>query len=429
MNAEIINVGTELLVGSIVNTNARFIAEALADYAIDTYHQVTVGDNPKRIALALQAAFDRADLVVVTGGLGPTEDDITLNAVSFFSGLHLLYHKPTAAHIRSYLKSRSLTPSTSINRQCMLPKGAIVFENALGTAPGLLVPMPSDKTKQWLIVLPGPPRELEPLLRDKILPEFFRVSGLSREYFIRRSIRMIGLSEPVVASKVKKYLEAEPPLTLGIYTRFGEVELKIMAKSPVRENAVAMADKLEAIIRKKFGSAIYTVGNDPIAAVIGNLLREKKWTLAVAESCTGGLLTSQLTDIPGSSEYFVGGVVAYDNRVKISALGVKPALIEQRGAVSPEVAEAMAEGIRARFHSDIGIAITGIAGPDGGSKQKPVGLVYIALSINKKTFVEKNLFFGRRTDIKHRAALKAMDILRLHLLASGPSPKSDKKTA
>ncbi len=412
MIAEIISIGTELLVGSLLNTNARFLAKELAHHGIDVYRQTTIGDNPNRILQAFEEALGRADILITSGGLGPTEDDVTMRCLSQFTERPLYLHTPTYRHIVHRLKRRGLSMTKMIQRQCYVPEGAVIFDNENGTAPGVLCEAIFNGDKKWLLVLPGPPRELEPMFVHKALPGLFRKTGMRKEPFVIRSVRIASLLEAQVAQKVTDLLKLKPPLTVGIYAKPGEVELKIMAKAPSMKEALSKTTRVEKEIRKRLGKNVYGVDEETLSSAVGKLLRVKKKTLAAAESCTGGLLSSRLTDWPGSSDYFLGSLVAYHNRVKATHLDIPPELLKRVGAVSAPVAKKMAQNIRKKYAADIGIGITGIAGPGGGSRRKPVGLVYIALSTKNKTFCRKKIFLGVRHEIKSHAADEALNILR-----------------
>ncbi len=403
MRAEILSIGTEILVGSILNTNARFLAEKLAENGIDVYHQVTVGDNPGRIVEALGVARSRADLVITTGGLGPTEDDVTAQSVAEFLGRPLALHRPTYEAIVRRLKIRRLGMTQMIERQCFVPEGAHVLPNPNGTAPGIFC--------ENILLLPGPPRELEPMFVNYALPFLFKQLKLKHECFIRRSLKISGVIEAQVAQKVNALLKLKPPLTLGIYAKLGEVELKIMSKAVSKEKALAAARQLEKKIRARTGKWIYGTDDETLESVVGKILRAKRKTLSVAESCTGGLVSSRITRIPGSSDFFLGGVVAYSNRIKHEIIGVNPKTLARFGAVSPQTARALAENIRIQFKTDYAISVTGIAGPTGGSTTKPIGLVFIAIAAPKRTRIHRYRFLGSRADIQSRSATEALHLL------------------
>jgi len=417
MRAEIISIGTELLLGSILNTNARFLAQKLSESAVDVYHQVTVGDNIERISACFERALSRADLVISSGGLGPTEDDATLRGLANTLKRPLVLHLPTYHAVEKRLKIRGYRMTKLIAKQCYLPeRSKSVFQNIRGTAPGVLYEVARGPLKKLLLVLPGPPRELEPMFANFALPAILRLSREPRQAFMAKSLHLANVAESRVAEKITDLLKWKPPLTVGIYAKPGEVELKIMAKSENHKKTVRMVRKTENILRKRLGKLIYGVDGETLSSAVGGLLRKKKKTLSVAESCTGGLLGHLLTETPGSSRYFLGGIVTYHNKAKTALLKVSPKSLKKAGAVSESVAKQMAKGVRTRFGTDFGIGITGIAGPDGGTKKKPVGLVYIAISNRGKGLCRKFLFFGSRSDIKMQAAKKALNRLRLELL-------------
>lgn len=416
MKAEILSIGTEILVGSILNTNSRFLSAKLAENAIDVYRHTSVGDNPERLKAAFKEALERSDLVITSGGLGPTEDDVTVRALASFLNRKLVLHRATYDTIAKKLKVRGRTINRLIARQCFVPQGARVFQNDMGTAPAILTETRFHGQKKWVLLLPGPPRELEPLFTQKALPFLLRALKMKRRAFVIRSVRIAGLVEVEVAPKVNALLKMKPPLTVGIYAKPGEVELKIMSKASAKMRALRGAARLEAIIRKKFGSAVYGVDDETLQSAVGKLLKKRGFTIAAAESCTGGRFSGLLTEVPGSSDYFLGGLIAYHNRVKRDLLAVPNDTLEKRGAVSVQAAKAMAENIRKKFNTDFGVAITGIAGPSGGTKRKPVGLVYTAVAGPKRTRIFQKIHFGARNDIQGSAARNALNLLRLELL-------------
>jgi nicotinamide-nucleotide amidase len=418
MRAEILSIGTEILIGSILNSNARFLSQKLAENAIDVYHHTTVGDNQGRIAEAFANACDRADIVMSTGGLGPTEDDVTVRGLSKFLDQPLVLHQLTRQQILRRLKARGFAKITKlVEKQCYLPKNVtLIFQNQYGTAPGLLCEIERSGNKKWLLILPGPPREMQPMFMDQGLPALLRLSRIPKQSFVIRTLKIAGLPESKVAQKVNDLLKLTPPLTLGIYAKPGLVELKIMAKADLKAKALQRVSRLEKKIRARLGNQIYGADDETLSSVVGKLLRKSNKTLAVAESCTGGLLGHWITDSPGSSDYFAGGIIAYDNEVKIENLGLSKTLLQKFGAVSKPVAKKMAQNARQIFKTNLAIAITGIAGPGGGTKKKPVGLVYIAISDSKRTFCKKYQLFGTREEIKSSAAQEALNLLRLQLI-------------
>ncbi|MGH7197900.1 MAG: CinA family nicotinamide mononucleotide deamidase-related protein, partial [Candidatus Omnitrophota bacterium] len=353
--------------------------------------------------------------VITCGGLGPTEDDVTAQSLSDFLGKPLVFHKATYRSIRRRLAFQGRVMTRLIKRQCLVPEGARVMDNINGTAPGILCESSFRGQKRWLVALPGPPRELEPMFSAKALPLLLRRARIKKSSFILRSLKIAGLIEAEVAPKVDDLLRMKPPATVGIYARPGEVELKIMAKAPDRRAAERLAGRVEKVIRRRLGNKIFGTGDETLASAVGKLLRAKRKTLSTAESCTGGLLSSLITDVSGSSDYYIGGLTAYSNEIKKLELLIPETVLKKNGAVSRQVAARMAQNIRKIYGSDYGIGITGIAGPAGGTPKKPVGLVYIGVASGKKTFSRKFRFLGSRFEIKHRAANTALDLLRLAL--------------
>ncbi len=416
MNVEILSIGTELLVGSILDTNARFLCQKLAENAINVFYRTTVGDNIERIVKAFEEASERADILITSGGLGPTEDDVTVRALGRFLQEPLVLHKPTYRFIRERLKERRYSMTRLIARQCYLPRSARVMPNKRGTAPALLCEYRRGGCQKWLLVLPGPPRELEPLFTQTALPLLIRCARIKKEHFMIRSVKIAGAAEVDIARKVPHLLKMKPPITVGIYATPGEVELKIMAKTTSHREAKKKVSHIERDIRSRLKKLVYGTDSDTLSSVVGELLKNLGATLSAAESCTGGLLSSVVTQTPGSSRYFLGSIVSYSNHIKTRELGISPALIKKHGAVSDSVASQMAESIRRMFGSDYGIGITGIAGPGGGTTSKPVGLVYIALSGRQGVVCERWQFFGSRQEIRSRAVSTALNRLRILLL-------------
>lgn len=415
MNAEIISIGTELLLGHIINTNAAYLAERLAEAGIDVYHQTTVGDNPERLFRAMRTALRRAEIVLTSGGLGPTVDDITIETAARLMHRDLVIDRSVMKSLIAYFKLRKIAiPAHSI-RQALVPKGAKIIRNAVGTAPGLIL----ESGAKTLICLPGPPRELEPMVAASVIP-YIRKRGAARGRaaagVIRsRVVRITGGAESQVNAKVKDLLETQPPTTVGIYAKLGEVDLKIMAKARNERAAAAAIAKVEAQIRRRLGNAIFGYDDETLEGAVAQLLLEKKLTIATAESCTGGLIAHRLTNIPGASGYFPVGTVTYANEAKAGVLGVRPESIARHGAVSHVVALEMARGIRHIAGTDIGISATGIAGPSGGTRHKPVGLVYIALVTKRRRIVREYRFTGSREEIKFQASQAALDLVRRSL--------------
>lgn len=415
MRAEIISIGTELLLGSILNTNARFLSQRLAEQAIDVYHRTTVGDNVDRIVQSLKDACGRSDLLITSGGLGPTEDDVTVRAIAIFLGKPLYFHRRTHAAISKRLEKHRIQMTPLIDRQCTIPKGCMVLQNENGTAPALFCQFRFRNRKKYLAVLPGPPREMQPIFTKKILPLLVRNARLKKEFFRVRILKIAGALESEIAEKVTDLLRLKPPATVGIYASPGEVELKIMAKSSSKSKTYRMLHRIEKEIRRRLGRKIYGCDQETLSSVVGDLLRNRGQKLSMAESCTGGLAAHLVTETPGCSEYFQGGVVAYSNRVKTALLFIRRRLLAQYGAVSAAVAKKMAENTRIFFQTDFAVSITGIAGPTGGSSGKPMGLTFIAIARKSSVKCWRKQFFGSRQEIQAKSANMALDLLRLEL--------------
>lgn len=409
MNAEIISVGTELLLGAVVNTDAALVARALSGLGINLLHTCVVGDNPQRLKEAVETGLSRSDLLIMTGGLGPTTDDLTKETAAAAAGKKLCLHQPSLERIQNYFNEKQV--SKNQEKQAWLPEGCHVLQNDNGTAPGCAFQAENGCT---ILMLPGPPSELEPMLLHYAVP-YLR----QRQEFtiVSHNVRIYGRGEAPVAQMMDDLMDGENP-TLAPYANEGECYLRVTAKAHSQQEADALCQPLIQEIKNRLGGFVYGVDVDSLEALVVDLLAQQGKTLATAESCTGGLLAKRLTDVPGSSQVFHMGVVAYANQVKEKLLGVPHQVLEAHGAVSPETARAMAQGIVRASGSDLGVGITGIAGPEGGTAEKPVGLVYIALSDGKETWVAKRSPIGRtktRDWHRHCAASQALDLVRRYL--------------
>ncbi len=428
MNAEIVAVGTELLLGFVTNSDTVYLSRVLAGLGIDCFHHVTVGDNQQRLGQALKTALGRADLVITCGGLGPTVDDITLETIASVTGRPLGLNRKLLRQVQARFSRQGIRMPRSNIRQATIPKGAVVFPNSVGTAPGFLLtlhkrerflkghfsPERSVPERSGLLVcLPGPPAELIPMVERYLIPRLRRCAG--KTVISSRTLKVTGLTESEVDVKVLDILALKGKATVGIYAHPGQIDLRITAKAPSLASAQRLIGRVEAKIRQRLKTLIFGADGETLEGVVGRLLRKKGLTLAAAESCTGGLIQHRITEVPGSSDYFRGGVVAYANELKAHGLGVSPALLARFGAVSGPVARAMAEGIRRLAQSDLGLSVTGIAGPTGGTKKKPVGLVYIALATPKQTKGYRFRFTGDRSTIKFKASQAALDLMRNYL--------------
>jgi len=410
MKAEIISIGTELLLGQITNTNARLLAEVLAGLGIGTYYQQTVGDNRERITACLRLALGRSDLVLTTGGLGPTTDDITKECVADLLGLPLDHDPAVERNLRCLLERRRSRPvPRAVARQCLVPRGARVLPNPVGTAPGLIV----STRGRHVVMLPGPPPELEAIVRTRLVPELESLAALEaggRTYLRTRVVKVAGMGEPAVEQAVGDLVGSDNP-TVAPLVSVGEVHLRVTARAASPEEAEHLAEGMVDRIRGRLGRRIFGYDDTTLAGACGRLLRERGWTLALAESLTGGLVGHLLTETPGSSDYFERSYVVYSNRSKMELLGVPDGLIETHGAVSEEVARAMARGARTRGGCDVGLSLTGIAGPGGARPGKPVGLVFIALSGPEGERAAGLEFTGNRGLVKRQAAQRALTML------------------
>ncbi len=418
MKAEIVSVGTELLLGQIVDTNAAYLGRALSEVGIGVYRRTTVGDNPERLRAALTEALDAADVVFTIGGLGPTMDDITRDVLSEVTGVPLALDDGIADRLRAFFVSRGLSVLDSQLRQAYVPVRGRALPNPNGTAPGLLFDVPP----KLAIALPGPPGEFIPILDNEVVPILRDRTGGAT---IRsRVIRVCGLGEAAVEDRVKDLMLGLNP-TVAPYAKTGEVHLRVTARGSSAEEAEGLAAPLVEEIGRRLGPHVYAFDDEPLEAAVVRLLRDRASTVAVAESCTGGLLAGRITDVPGSSEVFLGGIVTYSNGAKADLLGVPPTMLEAHGAVSREVAEAMAVGVRRRLGSDLGVGITGIAGPGGGTADKPVGLVWTAVSRAAGVVSERNVYIGIRRDVRTKATQTALTMLRDELMAQTmPEPAS-----
>ena len=406
MRVVVINTGTELLLGEVLNTHLRFIAHEIFQFGLRVDEQRTVPDSPA-LQETFAEIFPRAEIVFVTGGLGPTSDDITRELVSEFLNLHLLENSWVREAISRRLALRRIPATERIWRQALVPRGGQVLPNENGTAPGIYISANIDPTipSPHLFLLPGPPRELEPMFRDFVVPIVRQITAAS-EKLVMRSFRIANMGESIIEKKIGAAVLAVPGIELGYCARPGEADVRVIG------NAEAVS-KAERIIREKLGNAIFSVADETLAAVLVRLLSERKQSVAIAESCTGGFLANEITNVPGASRVFVAGCVTYSNEEKIRTLDVSRESIEKFGAVSEQVATEMAEGVRERTGATYGIATTGIAGPSGGSAEKPVGTVLIALSSeDQPTRREKFFFPSDRETFKQLVAQRAFDLLR-----------------
>ncbi len=378
-SAEILCVGTELLLGDIVNTNAAFLSRRLAELGIGVYRHTVVGDNPERLKTALASALGRADLVITSGGLGPTYDDLTKETVASYFGKELYLHKPSLERIKDYFARTGRIMTKNNEKQAMMPVGAVVFENNYGTAPALAL-CDAEKNKT-VIMLPGPPGELTKLFDEKAVPYLKKRSSSA---LVSKNVYIFGMGESAVEEKIKDIMTNSLNPTVAPYCKEGEVRLRVTARADSEDEASELCDlTIEKIKNSEVGAYIYGIDVSSLENALVKKLSEKKLTVSCAESCTGGLIGERITSVSGSSAVFMGGCITYTNEIKEKLLGVSHGTLEQYGAVSKETAMEKARGARIRLGTDIAVSATGLAGPTGGTEQTPVGTVFIGLSTQK----------------------------------------------
>jgi nicotinamide-nucleotide amidase len=410
MTAESVSVGTELLLGDTVDTNSAELGKTLAQFGVVHLRRQTVGDNLGRLVEALQLALSRTDLVFTIGGLGPTQDDLTREGIAEAVGVELVFDPGVEAGIRSKLESRRIPWVASQSRQAMVLPGAEVLENPNGTAPGLLF----RKGGKTVVAMPGPPTEFVPMLHGPVRGYLLSL-GLGVVH--SRVVRIVGMGESLVEHRLRDLMSSADP-SVAPYAKPGEVHVRVTSHGADVEEAAARTDPVVAEVLSRLGDVVYGLDGESLEATVLSLLRSRGETLAVAESCTGGLFGARVTSVPGSSDVFLGGVVSYSNALKESLLGVSRATLEVHGAVSEECAREMAAGACARTGASWGVSVTGIAGPDGGTDEKPVGLVFIGVHGPDGTTVERNVFPGGREAVRARSATWALGMLRRRVLTS-----------
>lgn len=406
MKCEIIAVGTELLLGEIVNTDAQAISQGLAELGINVYFETVCGDNPERLRSVLEIAKSRADIIVTTGGLGPTADDLTKETIAAAFGKQLELHQPSMDRLLQHFKGRTMTPNNE--KQAWLPQGCFVLDNDWGTAPGCAF----EAEGCVVVMLPGPPSECVNMFRQRAMPYLAKLSGGT---ICSRYIRVFGMGESEMESKLTHQMQTWRNPTAAPYAKEGECLVRVTAMAETEEKARAMTEPALEELRAILGDVVYGVDVDSLEQVVVQEMTARCLTLAAAESCTGGLLGKRVTDIPGASACFLGGVVSYSNQAKQDLLGVKKETLEQFGAVSEQVACQMAEGVRRAMGADVGVSTTGVAGP-GGSEQKPAGLVYIGLSTKEGTRAVRILKPNQSRDrVRRLASSTALDLIRRYV--------------
>lgn len=411
MIVELISVGTEILLGNIVNTNAAFLSEKCAALGFSVYYQVTVGDNPGRLEEAIKTAVNRSDIVILSGGLGPTNDDITRNIAAKVMGRELFLDENIKDYIIEYLRKGpyNFIPESNYN-QAYVPEGAIVLHNSNGTAPGLII----EESGKSIILLPGPPSELKPMFNDKVVPYLQKKTD---GVICSKMLKLSGIGESQAAEKIKDILETQTNPTVAPYAKVSEVHLRITAKAATREEAYQMIEPVEKELYKRFENMIFTSYEEvTLEEAVVKLLMEKELDITTIESCTGGKIASKIVNVSGSSRVFEKGYVTYSDNAKVEMVDVDRNIIDTYGVVSAETAVEMAVSGAKKAGTKVAVSVTGVAGPDGGTEETPVGTVYIGCVVNNETFVEKYHFNGNREYVRESAAIRALNLVRKSIL-------------
>ncbi len=407
MKAEIITIGTEITTGSILNTNSKYLASKLLELGIETYYHTSVDDNVERIKEVIDISLKRADLIVTTGGLGPTQDDITKEIISEALGLKLIDDEDMLEIIKE--KFNSLNRKMSLNnlKQAKKPEGSIFLNNNIGTAPGIFI----KRANKTIVMLPGPPIEMETMFNNEVIPL------IKQDYYIiNRSINVVDIGESQLEMELRDLINIDPDINIATFPKESEVEIKIIGKSYNREDLEDKVEYFIKIIENRFRDYIYGYDNVPIEEIVFKILKEKNYKIGFAESCTGGLISGRLSRIPGASQVFDRSIITYSNKSKIQELGVNPLTIDKFGVVSEETAIEMAKGLLNREDIDIALSITGLAGPEGGTDEKPIGLVFMCIANRNKAMPIRCNFIGNRENIQNKAVTKAFSELRKFLL-------------
>lgn len=405
---ELISVGTEILLGDILNTDAQYLSIELAKLGISVIHQSTVGDNRERLLSQLDEAAKRSDIIILSGGLGPTPDDITKEVCCEFFGKEMFLHEPTVEKIKKYFSSKGIEMAQNNLKQAMLPKDCVIFPNDNGTAPGMAI----EKDGVHILVLPGPPRELKPMFQNCAVPYLMQFSD---RIIVSHNIRTFGIGESSMAEKVNDLFDAQNP-TVAPYAKDGEALLRVTAMAKTKEDAESLCEPIIEEIKKRLDAYVYGVDYNCIEEAVVGMLKEHHLKVATAESCTGGLIAKRITDVPGASEVFECGIISYANGIKHKVLGVSEDNLNKYGAVSEPVAKQMAQGALKVSGADIAVSVTGIAGPDSDSTGKPVGLVYIGLADKENVWVREIRTSRRdRSYNRYVSASNALDMIRLYI--------------
>ena len=413
MKAEIVSTGTELLLGETLNTSAHYVTGKLSALGIEVDYHTTVGDNPERLEQVLRQAIERTDLLITTGGLGPTVDDLTKELVAKVLDIKMELDPSSLEQIKQFFGRRKAPMPMSNEKQAYFPKDSKILPNPIGTAPGAII----EKNGKTVIILPGPPFEMQPMFDTYAWPELQRIADPQAERMHERVLKVFGMGESAI-EEVLTDLMSLPNLSMALLAKRAEMHIRLVVRNSNKasEEAEEVLKRVEEEIRRRLGTKVFGSDQETMIGIVGQLLKIEQRTIATAESCTGGLLGAALTQEPGSSEFYLGGVVSYSNSLKQGLLGVSEESLNKYGAVSEEVAKEMAEGIRLKAGSDLGISTTGIAGPEGGSDQKPVGLVYVGLATPEGVHVEKIQLYGERESVRQLTVQAALNKVRVHML-------------
>ena len=409
MKTEIITVGTEILLGDILNTNTHYLSNELANMGIDVYYQITVGDNEQRLLSQLKESFKRSDLVILTGGLGPTEDDITKEVCAKYFNMEMEFHEQSWDKIIEIHNKMNRKPTENNRKQAYFPKGSLILPNKYGTAPGCIM----EKDKKTIIVMPGPPKEMKPMFDNYVKPFLLKDN---KNILKSKVLRIIGMGESKIENDLLDLIDKQINPTIATYAKDGECTVRITAKGKNEKEVESLIEPISNEIKSRFKEKVYGEDDTAIEDEVAKILVDNNLTIAVAESCTGGMVAADLINYPGISSVFMEGCVTYSNEAKMMTLNVKKETLNTVGAVSEQCAKEMSEGVAARHNTNIGLSTTGIAGPEGGSEDKPVGLVYMGITIYNKTLVKKYIFNGNRQQIRSRACKTLLNDLRLELL-------------
>lgn len=410
MKAEIIATGTEILLGQTLNTSAHYLTGKLSELGIEVDYHTTVGDNKERLEKVIIQGIERSDLLIITGGTGPTEDDLSKELIAQVFGLNMILDPSSLEKIQQFFALRGSVMPEAEKKQAYFPEGSQILPNHHGTAPGAIV----QRNNKTIVLLPGPPYEMEPMFKEYVWPflEQDAQGDLARMYV--RVIKVVGLGESDLEEKLRDFIGGKSP-SMTLLCKHSEMHIRLVVRGDADE-ASTILDQAESVIRGRLGDKVFGTDEDTMLELVSKGLKKHGLTLATAESCTGGLLGSQLTEQPGSSDFYMGGVISYSNALKEGFLGVNSQTLDQYGAVSAETAREMAAGIRERTRADLGISITGIAGPGGGSQEKPVGLVYIGLATSEGIKANKFQFHGGRDSIRQLTVQAALDWIRRYML-------------